>query len=417
MNPKKISTIWILVGGCFAIAVAAWLLSGNKKDEQVSFVTEEVAPANIQNSITATGSVEPVDTVAVGTQVSGIIDKIYVDFNSTVKKGQVLAVLDTKNLTSTLNSAKANLQSAQANLQSAQANLQSANAALGYQRANYNRYKALYQKGLISANDFESARLSYRQAEEQVAMMKESVVAAQESVRTAQTNLGYATIVSPIDGTIINKYVAEGQTVAASFSTPELFGVARDLKKMQVLADVDEADIGDVRPGESATFTVDAYPDDTFQGTVQQVRLGGSTSNNVVTYKVVISTSNADLKLKPGMTANVTIYTQQKSGVLSVPTKALRFTPAKETVGKMKIKDISNAKNKVWTIEGNNIVAHQVNIGMSDGTHTQIVSGVKQGQKVITGVDVKTDDAAADGSNSSESSPFAPGPRKNNKKK
>lgn len=410
MKPKKISTIWILVGGCFAIAVAAWLLSGNKKDEQVSFVTEEVAPANIQNSITATGSVEPVDTVAVGTQVSGIIDKIYVDFNSTVKKGQVLAVLDTKNLTSTLNSAKANLQSAQANLQSA-------NAALGYQRANYNRYKALYQKGLISANDFESARLSYRQAEEQVAMMKESVVAAQESVRTAQTNLGYATIVSPIDGTIINKYVAEGQTVAASFSTPELFGVARDLKKMQVLADVDEADIGDVRPGESATFTVDAYPDDQFQGTVQQVRLGGSTSNNVVTYKVVISTSNANLKLKPGMTANVTIYTQQKSGVLSVPTKALRFTPAKETVGKMKIKDISNAKNKVWTIEGNNIVAHQVNIGMSDGTHTQIVSGVKQGQKVITGVDVKTDDAAADGSNSSESSPFAPGPRKNNKKK
>lgn len=410
MKPKKISTIWILVGGCFAIAVAAWLLSGNKKDEQVSFVTEEVAPANIQNSITATGSVEPVDTVAVGTQVSGIIDKIYVDFNSTVKKGQVLAVLDTKNLTSTLNSAKANLQSAQANLQSA-------NAALGYQRANYNRYKALYQKGLVSANDFESARLSYRQAEEQVAMIKESVVAAQESVRTAQTNLGYATIVSPIDGTIINKYVAEGQTVAASFSTPELFGVARDLKKMQVLADVDEADIGDVRPGESATFTVDAYPDDQFQGTVQQVRLGGSTSNNVVTYKVVISTSNADLKLKPGMTANVTIYTQQKSGVLSVPTKALRFTPAKETVGKMKIKDISNAKNKVWTIEGNNIVAHQVNIGMSDGTHTQIVSGVKQGQKVITGVDVKTDDAAADGSNSSESSPFAPGPRKNNKKK
>ena len=410
MTPKKISTIWILVGGCFAIAVVAWLLSGNKKDEQVSFVTEEVAPANIQNSITATGSVEPVDTVAVGTQVSGIIDKIYVDFNSTVKKGQVLAVLDTKNLTSTLNSAKANLQSAQANMQSA-------NAALGYQRANYNRYKALYQKGLISANDFESARLSYRQAEEQVAMMKESVVAAQESVRTAQTNLGYATIVSPIDGTIINKYVAEGQTVAASFSTPELFGVARDLKKMQVLADVDEADIGDVRPGESVTFTVDAYPDDTFQGTVQQVRLGGSTSNNVVTYKVVISTSNADLKLKPGMTANVTIYTQQKSGVLSVPTKALRFTPAKETVGKMKIKDISNAKNKVWTIEGNNIVAHQVNIGMSDGTHTQIVSGVKQGQKVITGVDVKTDAAAADGSNSSESSPFAPGPHKNNKKK
>ncbi|MGI6222471.1 MAG: efflux RND transporter periplasmic adaptor subunit [Prevotella sp.] len=411
MKPKKISTIWLIVGGCFAIAIIAWLFTGNKKEEQVSFVTEAVAPANIQNSITATGTVEPVDTVSVGTQVSGIIDKIYVDFNSTVKKGQVLAMLDTKNLTSTLNSAKANLQSAQADLQSAQ-------ATLSYQRANYNRYKALYQKGLISADEYESTRLSYKQAVEQVAMMKQNVVSAQESVKTAQTNLGYATITSPIDGVVINKYVAEGQTVAASYNTPELFGVAKDLRNMQVLADVDEADIGDVKPGESVMFTVDAYPDDTFQGTVKQVRLGATTTNNVVTYKVVISTTNADMKLKPGLTANVTIYTQQKAGVLSVPTKALRFTPAKETVGNMKIKDISNAKNKVWTIEGNNIVAHRVNIGMTDGTHTQIISGIKQGQKVITGVSVKTEDDQAQTSQSTtESSPFQPGPHKNNKKK
>ena len=401
LNRKTVGIVLAVVA--VAGVAAYFMLHGGKSQVQVNFETAKVEKATIGSSITATGTIEAVTTVEVGTQVSGIIDKIYVDYNSPVKRGQVIAELDKTNLVSELNSANSNLQGARSDL--------------NYQQANYNRQRTLFEKGLISANDFESARLSYRQAEEQVAMIKESVVAAQESVRTAQTNLGYATIVSPIDGTIINKYVAEGQTVAASFSTPELFGVARDLKKMQVLADVDEADIGDVRPGESTTFTVDAYPDDQFQGAGQQVRLGGSTSNNVVTYKVVISTSNADLKLKPGMTANVTICTQQKSGVLSVPTKALRFTPAKETVGKMKIKDISNAKNKVWTIEGNNIVPHQVNIGMSDGTHTQIVSGIKQGQKVITGVDVKTDDAAADGSNSSESSPFAPGPRKNNKKK
>ena len=409
MKPKKISTIWILVGGCFAIAVVAWLLSGNKKDEQVSFVTEEVAPANIQNSITATGSVEPVDTVAVGTQVSGIIDKIYVDFNTPVKKGQILAVLDTKNLSSQLNSAKANLQSAKANLQSAK-------AAMAYQQANYNRYKTLYKKGLISANDYESARLNYQQAAEQVAMMRQNVVSAQENVKTAETNLGYATITSPIDGIIINKYVAEGQTVAATYNTPELFGVAKDLKNMQVTADVDEADIGDVKEGENVTFTVDAYPDDTFAGTVRQVRIGPSTSNNVVTYHVIISANNENLKLKPGLTANVTIYTQVKANVPCVPTKALRYTPTKETVGKRKIRDISNAKNKVWTIEGNTLVAHRVSIGSSDGTNTQIISGIKQGQKVITGVSVAGDNSET-GNNGSESSPFAPGPPNRNKKK
>ena len=410
MKHKKISTIWLITGACFLVAIIAWSLSGSKEKETINFTTEPVSLGNIRNSITATGTVSPVDTVAVGTQVSGIIDKIYVDFNTPVKKGQILAVLDTKNLSSQLNSAKANLQSAKANLQSAK-------AAMAYQQANYNRYKTLYKKGLISANDYESARLNYQQAAEQVAMMRQNVVSAQENVKTAETNLGYATITSPIDGIIINKYVAEGQTVAATYNTPELFGVAKDLKNMQVTADVDEADIGDVKEGENVTFTVDAYPDDTFAGTVRQVRIGPSTSNNVVTYHVIISANNENLKLKPGLTANVTIYTQVKANVPCVPTKALRYTPTKETVGKRKIRDISNAKNKVWTIEGNTLVAHRVSIGSSDGTNTQIISGIKQGQKVITGVDVKTDDAAADGSNSSESSPFAPGPRKNNKKK
>ena len=389
MKHKKISTIWLITGACFLVAIIAWSLSGSKEKETINFTTEPVSLGNIRNSITATGTVSPVDTVAVGTQVSGIIDKIYVDFNTPVKKGQILAVLDTKNLSSQLNSAKANLQSAKANLQSAK-------AAMAYQQANYNRYKTLYKKGLISANDYESARLNYQQAAEQVAMMRQNVVSAQENVKTAETNLGYATITSPIDGIIINKYVAEGQTVAATYNTPELFGVAKDLKNMQVTADVDEADIGDVKEGENVTFTVDAYPDDTFAGSVKQVRIGPSTSNNVVTYHVIISANNENLKLKPGLTANVTIYTQVKANVLCVPTKALRYTPTKETVGKRKIRDISNAKNKVWTIEGNTLVAHRVSIGSSDGTNTQIISGIKQGQKVITG---------------------APGPPNRNKKK
>lgn len=409
MKHKKISTVWIIVGACFLVAIVAWLLSGNKEEETINLTTETVSLGNIRNSITATGTVSPVDTVAVGTQVSGIIDKIYVDFNSPVKKGQILAVLDTKNLTSQLNSAKANARSAQANLQSAK-------ASLAYQLANYNRYKTLYKKGLISANDYENAYLAYKQAAEQVAMQQQNLVTAQESVKTAETNLGYATITSPIDGIIINKYVAEGQTVAATYNTPELFGVAKDLKNMEVTADVDEADIGDVKEGESVTFTVDAYPDDTFTGTVKQVRLGASTSNNVVTYHVIISANNEDLKLKPGLTANVTIYTQVKANVLCVPTKALRYTPTKETVGKRKIQDVSNAKNKVWTLEGNTLVAHRVSIGSTDGTNTQIIEGIKKGQKVITGVSVTEDQPeASDGGG--ESSPFAPGPRKNNKKK
>ena len=181
---------------------------------------------------------------------------------------------------------------------------------------------------------------------------------------------------------------------------------------MQVVADVDEADIGDVKAGERVSFTVDAYPNDTFEGTVKQVRQEATTTNNVVTYEVVISAPNTDLKLKPGLTANVTIYTQENNGVLSVPTKALRYTPQKETVGDRKILD-SNGKNKVWTIEGNNIVAHSVNIGISDGTHTQILSGIQEGKEVITGVSATTDEEST--GSSQESSPFAPGPRRNNK--
>lgn len=390
---KKISKIWILLGIIAIVAIAVWLLSGSKKKEEVTFKTEKVAPANIQNSITATGTIEPVTSVTVGTQVSGIVSKLYVDYNSVVRKGQVIAELDRTNLLSELNTAKANLSSAQ--------------SSLNYQQANLNRYSELYKKGLVSADDYEAAQLSYRQSKEQVAT-------ANESVRRAQTNLGYATITSPIDGVVLSKSVEEGQTVAASFNTPELFKIAQDLTNMRVVADVDEADIGDVKEGERVTFTVDAYPDDTFEGSVTQVRQEATTTNNVVTYEVVISAPNAQLKLKPGLTASVTIYTAEKTGVLSVPSKALRFTPTKETVGNKKIVDC-NGNNKVWIMAGNEIKAVPVSIGMTDGTHTQIMSGLKEGQEIITELEVINEET--DAADNQERSPLAPGPRRKNKKK
>lgn len=393
MNKKK--TLVIVAVAAIA-ALAVWLLSGGKKEEKITFDTAAVAPANIMNSITATGTIEPVTSVTVGTQVSGIVNKLFVDYNSVVKKGQVIAELDKTNLMSQLNTAKTQLATAQ--------------SQLNYQTANYKRYKTLFEKGLVAADDFDNAKLSYTQAKEQVA-------SAKEEVQRAQTNLGYATITSPIDGVVLSKSVEEGQTVAASFSTPELFTIAQDLTNMQVVADVDEADIGDVKEGERVTFTVDAYPDDTFEGEVKQVRQEATTTNNVVTYEVVISAPNADLKLKPGLTANVTIYTAERKGVLSVPSKALRFTPQKETVGKMKIVDAANAKNKVWTIEGNSIVAHKVNIGMTDGTNTQIVGGIAEGTKVVTGLNVMGGEDEKPMEAQGESSPFAPGPPGKNKKK
>ncbi len=389
MKKLRISKIWIAVIVIVVIAVAAWVLSGGKKEEEINFKEEAVKTETLQNSVTATGTIEAVTSVTVGTQVSGIVNKLYVDYNSQVKKGQVIAELDKTNLLSELNTAKANLASATSNL--------------SYQAANMNRYQTLYKKGLVSADEYENALLTYRQAKEQVASSKESVL-------KAQTNLGYATITSPIDGTVISKSVEEGQTVAASFSTPELFTIARDLTNMQVVANVDEADIGGVKEGDRVTFTVDAYPDDTFEGTVKQVRLEATTTNNVVTYEVVISAPNADLKLKPGLTANVTIYTQERSGVLAVANKALRFTPTKETVGKdMKIVDCKG-KNKVWTLSDKTLTAHSVTIGQTDGVHTEIIKGIKKGQKIVTEIIVNTPEEEED-TQQSQGLISGPGPR------
>ncbi|MDY5655780.1 MAG: efflux RND transporter periplasmic adaptor subunit [Prevotella sp.] len=389
---KKISKIWIIVAAMLVVAIGSWIFSGGKKNKEIQFETEKIARANLQNSVTATGTIEPVTSVTVGTQVSGIVSKLYVDYNSKVTKGQVIAELDRTNLTSELNTAKANLSSAQ--------------SSLNYEKANHQRYETLYKKGLVSADEYENARLSYEKAVQQVKT-------AQESVKKAETNLNYATITSPIDGVVLSKSVEEGQTVAASFSTPELFTIAQDLTNMRVIANVDEADIGDVKEGERVSFTVDTFPNDVFEGQVTQVRQEATTTNNVVTYEVVISAPNEQLKLKPGLTANVTIYTAEKQGVLSVSTKALRFTPTPETVGKMKIADCKG-KNKLWTKQGNTLQAHSVQLGMSDGIHTEILSGLAEGTEIVTTVTELAEEESA--AAPQEKSPFAPGPPSRKKK-
>ena len=389
MKNKK---LWIGVGAVVIIVIIAMLMFGGKKEEKVTFETATVTKQKIQNTITATGTIEPVTSVTVGTQVSGIVSKLYVDYNSVVKKGQVIAELDKTNLTSELSTARANLSSAQ--------------SALNYQQDNYQRYKTLYDKGLVSADDFESARLSYLQAKEQVA-------SSRESVKKAQTNLGYATITSPIDGVVLKKEVEEGQTVASSFNTPTLFTIAKDLTDMRVIADVDEADIGEVKEGQRVSFTVDAFPNDTFQGAVTQVRQQPTTESNVVTYQVVISAPNQDLKLKPGLTANVNIYTLEMPGVLAIPNKALRFKPNEAMLNEGETITDVESHMKVWTKEGPNIKAIAVQTGVTNGTLTQVTSGLKAGTKVI--IDVQSSELEEE--EQQQSNPFMPRPRNRNNDK
>ena len=392
MKNKK---IWMGVGALAIVVLVAWLHSGGKKEEKVEFETAKVERQSIHTSITATGTIEPVTSVTVGTQVSGIVAHLYVDYNSIVKKGQVIAELDKTNLISELNRARADLSSAQ--------------STLNYQRANYNRYKTLYEKGLVSADEFESNRLNYEKA-------RQSVASSQESVRKAETNLGYATITSPIDGVVLSKSVEEGQTVAASFNTPELFTIAQDLTNMRVIADIDEADIGGVKEGQRVSFTVDAFPDDKFEGSVTQVRQQATTSSNVVTYEVVISAPNNDLKLKPGLTANVTIFTMEKDNILALPSKALRFTPNEALLkGDQQIVDVE-APAKVWTLEDNTFKAHRVETGVSNGMMTEIVSGVKEGTEILVDFNISGGEAPQQ---NQASNPFMPRPRnrQNNQQK
>ena len=391
MNNKK---TWIIVAAVAVIGIIAYLtLSGDKKEEKVEFETAQAVMGNIQTTITATGTIEPVTSVTVGTQVSGIVSKLYVDYNSVVKKGQVIAELDKTNLTSELNTARANLSSAQ--------------STLNYEQTNYSRYQKLYDKGLVSADEYETAKLSYLKA-------KEQVNTSRESVQKAQTNLGYATITSPIDGVVLSKAVEEGQTVAASFNTPELFTIAQDLTDMRVIADIDEADIGGVKEGQRVSFTVDAFPEDLFQGSVTQVRQQATTESNVVTYEVVISAPNNDLKLKPGLTANVTIFTLEKNNVLTVPAKALRFTINDALLSEGQTIEDIEAPAKVWTLEGNVFKAHAVETGTTNGMLTEITNGISAGTEVLVDFTISGGEEQA-GAQQQAQNPFMPRPRNNNR--
>ena len=390
---KKVNKkVWYAIGVLVVILIAWSMLRGGKKEEKVSFETIKVEKKNIHTSITATGTIEPVTSVTVGTQVSGIVSKLYVDYNSVVKKGQVIAELDRTNLISELNTAKANLASSE--------------SSMAYEKANYNRYKTLYDKGLVSADEYESALLSYRKA-------MEDVNTKRESVKKAQTNLGYATITSPIDGVVLSKSVEEGQTVAASFNTPELFSIAQDLTDMRVIADIDEADIGGVKEGQRVSFTVDAFPDDHFEGQVTQVRQQATTESNVVTYEVVISAPNKDLKLKPGLTANVTIFTMEKNDVMAVPSKALRFIPTEALLEKGQTISDCEGDHKVWTLENNTFKAHKVEIGTSNGVMTEIISGIPEGMEILTDFTISGGVAPEQGQQAGN--PFMPRPRNNNR--
>lgn len=389
---KKI--FWAIIAVVIICGVAGYFLL-KKKPHAVTYETAVVERGNINTSVTATGNVEPITQVEIGTQVSGIVDKIYVDYNSIVKKGQVIAELDKVNLLNELASRKSSLNSSQ--------------CEFNYQQKNYNRVKQLHDKQLVSDEEYDQAEYNYIRA-------KNSYEVAKIEVQKAQTNLGYATIYSPISGVVLSKAVEEGQTVASSFNTPTLFIIAEDLTQMRVIADVDEADIGGVKEHQRVTFTVDAYPQEVFNGEVVQVRQEATTTNNVVTYEVVINAPNNDLKLKPGLTASVTIYTMERDSVLLVPSKALKFSPNNILVGPMDtIQDI-NAIHKVWTREGHKFIAHQVEVGMSTGSQTEITSGVAEGTRVITDAVVgqMPGQGSVDGGsddNKQERSPFMPGPR------
>lgn len=407
MNKKKIILIAVAVVAVAGISIR--LFGGSTAKHKVTYETATVIKGEISESITATGTIEPVTEVEVGTQVSGIIDKIYADYNSVVTKGQLIAEMDRVTLQSEVASQRAAYNGAKAEYE--------------YQRKNYERNRGLHEKQLISDTDYEQFVYNYEKA-------KSSYESSQASLAKAERNLSYATITSPIDGVVINRAVEEGQTVASGFETPTLFTIAADLTQMQVVADVDEADIGGVKDGQRVTFSVDAYPNDTFEGVVTQIRLGedsstssgsSGTSGTVVTYEVVISAPNPDLKLKPRLTANVTIYTLDRKNVLSVPARALRFTPEKPLIGENDIVKDCESEHKLWTREGNTFIAHPVTIGISNGVNTEIVSGIDEGATVVTEATIgrmpgEGPTADMPQEPSGEKSPFMPGPPGSKKK-
>jgi HlyD family secretion protein len=407
---KKI--IFIVIGIVAVAATAFYILKPKTVDaSKINIETAEVKTGTISKTVTATGTLEAITTVEVGTQVSGIVEKIFVDFNSYVKKGQLLARIDTTNLA--------------AQLEQSQATLDNSKAELDYQQANYDRLAPLYEKKMLAKSDYDQAVYNLNKA-------KASYSNSLAQYRRNKINLDYAYIYSPIDGVVLNRAVEEGQTVAASFNTPTLFTIANDLTQMEVQADVDEADIGQVKQGQRVEFKVDAYADQTFEGVVTEVRWEPTVTNNVVTYTIIINAPNPDYKLMPGMTAETNIFVLEKKDLIVVPSKALRFTPDQTLLmsymmsqgkpgkpedmkkGGMpepgKMPDFSQGKTNgaktVWVKKDSLIRPVPVEVGMDDDINTEIISGLKEGEEVITSMEQQT----AATVKKAASNPFMPRP-------
>jgi len=392
---------WLIAGIVVLLLAALWFWKFRNREAPVMISTEKPAYGFIANAITATGTIQPVDTVSVGTQVSGTIKYIYADFNTQVKKGQLVAELDKSLLLAQVNQY--------------QANLRSAEDQLVYQQSNFNRQSQLFQVGAIARADYETAQYTFNSA-------KANVAAIKAQLQSANQNLSYSNIYSPIDGVIMSRNVNIGQTVAASFNTPTLFIIAKDLTKMQVQASVDEADIGNVQKGQRVTFTVDAFPDDVFNGTVQEIRLQPTTSANVVTYVTIIDAPNNDMRLKPGMTANVTIYTKEAKDALLISAKALKFKPdstllkdyviighrgrdsshaagsspafyrskrpdtlqtTPDTSKRLTSPDETAHRASVWIQHGDTLLQRRILTGLNDETNVQVLHGLDTSDNVI----------------------------------
>ncbi len=389
------------IAGVAVIGGVCYFFLGASPGRALSWETTQVKRERISNMVSATGTVEPVTKVDVGTQVSGIVDKIYVDYNSVVKKGQLIAEMDKVTL--------------QAELESQEAQLANAKAEYDYQQKNYARSKVLFEKKLISDTDYESATYNYEKAKSTYDKSKADIV-------KVRRNLGYAVITSPIDGVVISREVEEGQTVAAGFETPTLFTIAKDLTEMQVIADVDEADIGQVMDGQRVTFSVDAYPNDIFEGVVTQVRLEATVESNVVTYEVVISAPNPDLKLKPGLTATVSIYTLEKNGVLTISPKALKFVPdyqvAEASGVILEPVQVENPalQKTVWVKKGDTLEQKEVRLGTLLTSVVEVINGLQEGEEVVIGMQTGKPAMGPPQPGETESSPFMPKPPGSDKK-
>jgi len=383
---KKIIAV-IVVIAVLAIAGFFWR---NNKGNDVKFRTEKATKGDLISSITATGTVNAVTTVLVGTQVSGTVKDIFVDFNSPVKQGQLIARIDPSIF-------DAQVAQAQANLSVARANIDKAVVAVADAKRTLKRQKELFEKGMVARSDADAAETAFDTANTQVSAARAQAAQTEAALKIAETNLRYTRIISPVNGTVVSRNVDIGQTVAASFQTPTLFTIAQDLTKMQIDSSVAEADIGKIQVGQPVEFTVDAYPDNPFHGKVSAIRNAPITVQNVVTYDVVVKVENPELKLKPGMTANVSIVVSSKKDVLRIPNTALRFRPAER-------RDMTARKEKgsgIWVLENNQPKRIAITTGVSDGAFTELLSGeIREGQEVIVESLVKPK-----GQSSSQSAP------------